>query len=108
MYVEIAAESKDPVTLARERGEPIALPKQYNEYALIVGALLDPSLVEWCHSQVLERRAGAYEFIDIVLFLIGLFSASSPSTSISAFAGESGVYGPELAALVSPSPFRSF
>jgi len=83
----------------RAKGEPLRLPSQYNEYGVVVDVLKDSGTLGYLNGEVLIRRAGSFELVDVVLFLFCFFSAVSRDTSIADFAQISKQYGNELAAL---------
>lgn len=75
------------------------MPPQYNEYGVVVDVLKASGVLDYLSTKVLDRRAGSFEVVDLVLFLLCFFSASSRDTSIAAFAQTSKRFGNELAAL---------
>lgn len=92
-----SVESQPEVALRRAAGEAIALPGAYAEYVFALHSLLSPEWLAWCREQVLDRRAGAYEFVDLALFLLAFFTSADRTASLSEFAAQSRTYGPELA-----------
>jgi hypothetical protein len=83
----------------RASGMAVELPKEYGEYAVFVDVLRANEVMDYLLGVVLERRAGAYELVDLVLFLGCFFSASVRGTSIAEFAESSAVYRNELAGI---------
>lgn len=92
-----SVESFPEVALRRAAGEAIAVPGAYAEYVFALHSLLPPEWLSWCREQVLDRRAGAYEFVDLALFLLAFFTSADRTASLSEFAAQSRTYGPELA-----------
>lgn len=64
-----------------------------------VEILRSAGLLDWLLGEVLERRAGAYEPVDVVLFLMCFFASSPRGTSLGDFGSSSGAHGHELAAV---------
>ena len=99
MNIVEAGERVDPKIGLRAAGESVQLASGYNEFALNMDLLKTSGLWAWAATQVLNRRAGAYEVCDLLLFLCCFFSASNRGESIASFAERSGELGSELAAI---------
>ena len=83
----------------RESGQSVELPRTFTEYAVFVDLLRDCGVLDWLQSEVLGRRAGSYELVDVVLFFSAMFTSAARDTSIGDFAEQSAEYGHELAAI---------
>lgn len=88
------------VAARRAAGEAVPLPVEYNEYVALTLWLEGNGLWKWLQSQVLSRRAGAYELCDVVAFLFAHFSGSAKRESFADFAERSQIHGLELASLL--------
>jgi hypothetical protein len=91
--------AEDSPAVRRVAGQPVELPGEYTEYVLAFEQLLSEELLSWCQQQVLARRAGAYEFIDLLAFLLAFFTATAADRTLGEFAADSREVGPELAAV---------
>lgn len=83
----------------RAEGLGVELPCGFGEYAVFVDLLRRAGGLDWLCQRVLARRGGAFELVDLVLFLSAYFSASERGESIGAFARSSAEFGHELAAI---------
>jgi hypothetical protein len=99
MRIEMAERAASSLGTLRDAGIPVELPAAYAEYGLFVETLRESGLMGSLRERTLNRRAGSYELIDLVLFLVCYFSSTTSTMSLVDFVGESAEYGPELAAL---------
>lgn len=91
------SEVVDRAAASRGMGRAVEVPPEYVEYALAVQKLVPAEFLLWCRTVVLSRRAGSYEFVDVVLLLLAFFTSSMPEVPLATFVDESAPYGPELA-----------
>jgi hypothetical protein len=99
--VQIELDDATPTTLTdlRAAGLPVPLPPEYNEFALLVEAWRVSGVLTLAREMTLVRRAGAFELVDVLLFLGAFFSSSNRTTSVVKFVEDSSVYALELAGL---------
>ena len=93
---------KRPVSMLaqlRRTGVPVDLPQEHVEFAVFVESLRVSGVLSELEHHVLQRRAGAYELLDLVLFLAAFFAAGPSAGSLADFAASSAEYGHELAAI---------
>lgn len=99
MQIEIDNTTPTTLTDLRDAGLPVPLPPEYAEFALLVEAWRLNGVLALAREMTLFRRAGAFELVDVLLFLGAFFSSSNRTTSVVKFVEDSSVYALELAGL---------
>lgn len=99
MDVVIEERAVSTLEQVRRDGLPVLLPQEYVEFAVFVESLRTSGVLVELEHHVLQRRAGAYELVDLVLFLVAFFAAGSKAGSLADFAASSAAYGNELASI---------
>jgi hypothetical protein len=93
--------------VSRAAGVAVELPVGFGEYAVFVDVLRRRGGLDWLSEVVLKRRAGAFELIDLVMFLGAYVASSKRGEAIVEFVRASVEYGNELVAIGDRRRWRS-